>query len=101
MRFYSVIRFNTYKIRYAEIVNSHYERHTPFNTFKVGSEIISIPSTTSKIYDPFLLWKQTIHREPFRIMEIQDKNGQTWFKTKSTFPLSKIMEVSSNVLKNM
>jgi hypothetical protein len=102
MRFYNVVRFGTYKIRYAEIGKTLWEHPTPQERFKAGAnEMLTIPSTIPKVLDPFLLWKQTPYREPFRILEIQDKTGQTWFETKSTMPLCKIMEVSNDVLREL
>ena len=102
MRFYSVVRFGTYKIRYAEVGRTLWERPSPQEMFKTNTaEILTIPSTVPKVLDPFLLWKQTDRRDPFRILEIQDKAGQTWFETKSTMPLAKIMEISNDVLKEM
>ncbi len=102
MRFYSVVRFTHYKIRYAEVGRTLWEHPTPQERFKKGAnEILTIPSTVPKVLDPFLLWKQTPYREPFRILEIQDKTGQTWFETKSTMPLCKVMEISNDVLREL
>jgi hypothetical protein len=102
MRFYNVIRFGTYKIRYAEIGRTLWEQPTPQEMFKKGAhEVLTVPSTVPKVLDPFLLWKQTVRREPFHILEIQDMTGQTWFETKSSMPLAKIMEISNDVLKEM
>jgi hypothetical protein len=102
MRFYSVVRFGTYKIRYAEVGRTLWDRLTPQEQFKKNvNELLTIPSSTPKQFDPFLLWKQTEWREPFHILEIQDKAGHTWFEIKSTEPLSKILEIPSDALKEM
>jgi hypothetical protein len=102
MRFYSVHRFSAYKIRYTEIGRTLWEYPTPQERLKQGAnELLTIPSLVSNELDPFLLWKQTERREPYRIMEIQDKAGHTWFKIKSTIPLSKILEISKDALKEM
>ena len=102
MRFYSVHRFSAYKIRYTEVGRTLWDRLTPQEQFKRGAnEILTIPSPMPKEFDPFLLWKQTEQREPFRILEIQDKAGHTWFEIKSTIPISKILEISPLALKEM
>jgi len=102
MRFYSVHRFSAYKIRYTEVGRTLWDRLTPQEQFKQGTtELLTIPSLVSKDLDPFLLWKQTERREPYRILEIQDKAGHTWFEIKSTMPLSKILEISEDALKEM
>lgn len=91
MRFYNVTRFGAYKIRYAEV-----------GQFRASAnELLTIPSPVPKQLDPFLLWKQTERREPFRILEIQDKTGHTWFEIKSAMPLSKILEISKDTLHEM
>ncbi len=107
MRFYNVTRFGTYKIRYAEVASIH-PPHTP-KTSKIrygvsppsAKDILIIPSLTPKVMDPFLLWKQTNHKESFRILEIQDKTGHTWFEIKSAMPLSKILEISDDGMREM
>lgn len=98
MRFYNVVRFGTYKIRYAEVASIH----PPHASFPSPSkETLTIQSPMPKEFDPFLLWKQTDRREPFRILEIQDKTGYTWFEMKSTLPLSNILEIPSDALRQL
>lgn len=117
MRFYSVARIGIHKVRYREMRRSLEDKipgvyesgtirwnvPTHQEIIRTGtSEILSVPSTVPKVFDPFLLWKQTDRREPFRILEIQDKTGHTWFEIKSsTMPIAKIMEISSDILNEM
>lgn len=103
MRFYSVVRFGTYKIRYAEVASTRFGMYTVHhgNAPSPSKETLTVPSPVPKEFDPFLLWKQTDRREPFRILEIQDKTGHTWFEIKSVMPLSNILEIPSDALKDM
>jgi hypothetical protein len=102
MRFYNVVRFGAYKIRYAEVGRTHWERPMPQEVFDAyTTEILTVPQPVQKTIDPFLLWKQTERRDTILSLEIQDKAGNTWFEMKSTQPLSKILEISNAMQKEM
>jgi hypothetical protein len=87
MRFYTIHRFGT-MVRYAQIPNS-----------STQVTCVSIPHVTPKMLDPFLLWKETSNRAQIKHVEVQDKNGATWFELKCATPIEKFMDLSIDVMR--
>ena len=87
MRFYTIHRFGT-MVRYAQI---------PKQSPQVAC--VSIPHMTPKMIDPFLLWKETSNTAQIKHVEVQDKNGATWFELKCAMPIEKMMDLSLDIMK--
>jgi hypothetical protein len=87
MRLYTIHRVGT-MVRYAQI---------PKNSPQVPC--VSIPHVTPKLLDPFLLWKETSNTAKIKHMEIQDKDGDTWFELKCATPITKLMDLSLDVMR--
>jgi hypothetical protein len=92
MRIYSIIRHGA-RVTYKEMSNKC--------ALPVHATTICIPSATPTVLDPFLLWKQTSDRTGLKKMSIHDKNDNEWFTIKSSVSISKVLEISSDIAKEM
>lgn len=92
MRIYSIIRHGA-RVTYKEMNNKC--------TLPINATTICIPSATPTVLDPFLLWKQTQDRSGLKKMSIQDKNDNEWFTIKSNVSISKVLEISSDIAREM
>jgi hypothetical protein len=72
---------------------SQANRAIPDLTSKVATDLaIQIPGGIPKFLDPYICFMSTNKYADVKQMEIQDKSGNTWFEMKSSLPLKKIIE---------
>lgn len=91
MRVYNIIRFSN-RVRYAEVSDR----------MKMNAmDSITIPNSIPTILHPFICVMGTANCENFKQIEIQDKNGKTWFELKSDVSIKKMTEYSCDMFTQM
>ena len=89
MRFYILSR-NKSAVSYKQIM-----------TDILTPDMICIPTVIPKVMDPYILWRQTAHKDTIRKFSICDEELDNWFSIQSNRPIHKILSAGTSLGKQM
>lgn len=89
MRFYSRFRRGT-SVTYTQIM-----------TRVITPDMICIPTVIPKVMDPYILWRETAHKETVTKFSVRDNVLDDWVTIESNKPIHKILSAGLDIHKQM